>query len=121
MDNNFVKMIGYDAEGKAHVLFDATKENNDTEKAPMPELETGMFIILDLTEERKEKYHGFIYNNKIIWQHNGWDRAQDIHVDKRREDNMKAKLTIYEKDRFYFFPNSNFESFILWTGEVWYG
>lgn len=36
MDNNFVKMIGYDAEGNAHILFDTTKENNDIEKKPMP-------------------------------------------------------------------------------------
>lgn len=122
MDNNFVKMVGYDTEGNAHVLFDVTKVNNDIEKMPMPELETGMFIILDLTNtEIKEKYYGFVYDNKIIWQSGGWDYVASIHTDKRCENNVKGKLTIYEKDKINWFPEDNYKNYIFWTGEVWYG
>lgn len=117
--NNCTKIIAYDVDGVAHVLYDGTTKA--VAAYPMPKLETGMFIALDLTEEREEKYLGFVYDNKIIWQKHGWDETKDIHADKRREDDMKAKLTIYEKNKLNFFPNDNYKEHILWTGEVWYG
>lgn len=124
MDNffdNFTKVIVYDVDGVTHVLYDGNAKAVATYPT-MPKLETGMFIILDLTDtERKEKHYGFVYDNKIIWQKGGWDEARDIHADKHREDDMKAKLTIYEKDKIYYFPKDNYKDYILWTGEVWYG
>ena len=117
--DNLTKVIAYDVDGVAHVLYDGTA----TMAYPtMPEFETGMFIILDSTNtERKEKHCGFVYDNKIIWQDGSWDNATDIHADKRYEDDMKAKLTIYQKDKINWFPKDNYKDYIFWTGEVWYG
>ena len=119
MDNffsNLTKVIAYDTDGVAHVLYDGT-ETAAVTYPTMPELKTGMFIIL----ERKEKYYGFVYNNKIIWQNGGWDYVASIHTDKRYEGDMKGKLTIYEKDKINWFPEDNYKNYIFWTGEVWYG
>ena len=118
--DNLTKVIAYDVDGVAHVLYDGTVKA--VTAYPMPELETGMFIILDLSDtERKEKQYGFVYNDKIIWQYGGWDRVKDIHTDERQEDDMKAKLTIYEKDKLYCYPKGNYKDYTVWTGEVWYG
>lgn len=133
MTNNFTKIVAYDEHGNIYTLWDSStwyglNESLETNKeanpnfSPMPKLETGMFIILDLTNtERKEKHYGFIYGDRIIWQSGSWDELTDIHVDKRHEDDMKAKLTIYEKDKIYYFPKDIYKDYILWTGEVWYG
>ena len=117
--DNLTKVIAYDVDGAAHVLYDGTAKA--VAAYPMPKLETGMFIILDLSEGREEKQYGFVYNDKIIWQNSGWDYVKYIHTDKRCEDDMKAKLTIYEKDKLYYFPDCNIKDYIVWTGEVWYG
>lgn len=114
--SNLTKVIAYDIDGVAHVLYDGT-ETAAVTYPTMPELKTGMFIIL----ERKEKYYGFVYNNKIIWQNGGWDYVASIHTDKRYEGDMKGKLTIYEKDKINWFPEDNYKNYIFWTGEVWYG
>lgn len=126
MDNNFVKMIGYDAEGKAHVLFDVTKENNDTEKAPMPKLETGMFIRLE-NDRNKETKIGFVYNDCIIWQDGGWDKVRDIHENEywnNTKDDF-TYLTIYEVKAPYFFPKKDKSKYdfrkVVWKGKVYYG
>ncbi len=118
--DNLTKVIAYDVDGVAHVLYDGTTKA--VAAYPIPELETGMFIMLDLSDtEQEEKHYGFVYNNKIIWQKSGWDEVRAIHVDKRREDDMKGKLTIYEKDKLYYFPDDFNKDDIVWTGEVWYG
>lgn len=114
--DNLTKVIAYDVDGVAHVLYDGTAV---TIYPTMPELETGMFIILDLPD-REERQYGFVYNDKIIWQYGGWDYAHDIRVDKHDKDEMKAKLTIYEKDKLFYFPSDSNKNYILWTGEVWY-
>ena len=118
--DNLTKVIAYDVDGVAHVLYDGTAKA--VAAYPMPKLETGMFIILDLSDtECEEKLYGFVYGDKIIWQYGGWDYVKDIHIDKRYgEDEMKAKLTIYEKDKLHYFPDCNNKDYIVWTGEVWY-
>lgn len=119
--DNLTKVIAYDVDGVAHVLYDGNAKAVATYPT-MPEFETGMFIILDLTNtERKEKHYGFVYDNKIIWQDDGWDYVASIHTDKRCEDDMQAKLTIYQKDKINWFPKDNYKDYIFWTGEVWYG
>ena len=126
MDNNFVKMIGYDAEGNAHVLFDVTKENNDIEKRPMPKLETGMFIRLEI-DRKKEPEIGFVYNDCIIWQDKGWDKVRDIHEDEYSNNTVDdlAYLTIYEVKTPYYFPKKDKSEYefrkVIWEGEVYYG
>ena len=125
MDNNFIKIVGYDAEENAHVLFDVTKDIKDT-KEKMPNLKTGMFIRLEFNGI-KETEIGFVYENYIIWQDGGWDNACDIHEDERchnTEDDF-AYLTIYEVKTPYLFPKKDKSKHdfrkIIWEGEVYYG
>lgn len=125
MDNNFVKMVGYDAEGNAYVLFDVTKDIKDT-KEKMPELETGMFIRLEIDRDKETKI-GFVYNDCIIWQDGGWDNVCDIHENEywnNTKDDF-AYLTVYEVKAPYLFPKKEKSEYdfrkIVWEGEVYYG
>ena len=126
MNNDFVKMIGYDAEGNAYVLFDVTKDIKDT-KEKMPELETGMFIRLEIDHNNATEL-GFIYNNYIIWQNGGWDEVTSLHAEKHKDNILEdlVELTIYKNDGFIRFPEGDEEEAgyyqpVLWKGKVWYG
>ena len=126
MDNNFVKIVGYDAEGNAHVLFSIENDKVTEEKPPMPNLETGMFIRLEI-DHNKETEIGFVYNDYIIWQDGGWDSVHDIHEDEHcnnTEDDF-AYLTIYEVRTPYLFPKKDKSKHdfrkVIWEGKVYYG
>ena len=126
MDNNFVKIVGYDAEGNAHVLFGIENDKVTEEKSPMPELETGMFIRLEI-DHNKETEIGFVYNDCIIWQDGGWDKVRDIHEDEYWNNTVDdlVYLTIYEIKTPYYFPKKDKSEYelrkVIWEGEVYYG
>lgn len=138
MTNNFTKIVAYDEHGNIYTLWDSstwygsnksieTNKEVNSNSSPMPEIESGTFIKMNILSESKVEY-GFIYNGHIIWQNGGWDEIESLHEEKHKDNILEdlVELTIFKDDGFARFPEGNEEETgcyqpVLWKGEVWYG
>lgn len=111
--SKLIKIISLDNNGNPTIIWDRSR----LEEAPMPKLETGMFISIKGISNNDLDDCGVIVGEKIIYQKGGWDYINVYSNSIRYEDSQECIISIYQyADCFNALNNTH----LIWSGKAYY-